>query len=70
LSAELPTDLSSFVDHFGLIGVAPVIKDFHGIRAIAAINSAGPPPFRLIFAGSTALAAPIKLSAERTGFAS
>jgi hypothetical protein len=56
LSDELPTNLRPVVDFFGLVGTPPVVKDFHVVRAISAVAAVDAAPFRLVFAGGTALA--------------
>jgi hypothetical protein len=56
LSDELPTNLRPVVDFFGLVGTPPVVKDFHVVRAIRAVAAVDAAPFKLIFAGGTALA--------------
>jgi hypothetical protein len=56
LSDELPTDLRPVADFFGLIGTAPVEKDFHVVRAIRTIAAMDACPFTLVFGGGTALA--------------
>ena len=56
MSGELPTNLRPVADFFGLIGTAPVEKDFHVVQAIAAIAALDATPFTLVFGGGTALA--------------
>jgi hypothetical protein len=52
-------------DHFGLSSIAPVEKDWNVVRAMQAIVGIGTGPFRLVFAGGTALArAPLKSQAS------
>ena len=48
-------------EHFGLSQVAPVEKDWHVLRAFQAIVRVDAAPFRLVFAGGTALARAHKL---------
>jgi hypothetical protein len=56
LSDELPGNLRPVVDFFGLVGTAPVAKDFHVVRAIRALAALDAVPFDLVFGGGTALA--------------
>ena len=56
MSDKLPDDLRPIADFFGLVGTAPVEKDFHVVRAIAALTAIDASPFTLVFAGGTALA--------------
>ena len=56
MNDELPKNLRPIVDYFGLIGTAPVIKDFHVVRAIRVIAAIDAAPFDLVFGGGTALA--------------
>ena len=56
MSGELPDNLRAVVDFFGLVGTAPVIKDFHVLRAIRAVTLVEAAPFALVFGGGTALA--------------
>jgi len=49
-------------EHFGLSQAAAVEKDWHVMRALRAITSVDATPFRLIFAGGTALARAHKLA--------
>ena len=51
----LPDDLRAVADFFGLADVAVVEKDWHVIQALAAIAAIDASPFRLVFAGGTAL---------------
>ena len=55
MSDELPTDLRPVADFFGLPNTAVVEKDWHVVKALAAITAADTTPFRLIFSGGTAL---------------
>lgn len=41
--------------HFGLPSPALVEKDWHVVKALAAITAVGIAPFRLVFGGGTAL---------------
>jgi hypothetical protein len=61
LNDDLPGNLRPIVDFFGLVGTAPVIKDFHVVRAIRVIGSLDASPFTLVFGGGTALARAHKL---------
>lgn len=61
MSDELPDDLRPVADFFGLPGTAPVAKDFHVVRAIAALAAVDAAPFTLVFGGGTALARAHKL---------
>jgi hypothetical protein len=61
LSDELPDSLRPVADFFGLIGTAPVAKDFHVVRAIRALVALDAAPFTLVFGGGTALARAHKL---------
>jgi hypothetical protein len=56
LNDELPDDLRLIADFFGLVGTAPVQKDFYVVKAIAAVTAIDAAPFTLVFAGGTALA--------------
>jgi hypothetical protein len=56
LNDDLPANLRPVADFFGLIGTPPVEKDFHVVRAIRTIAALDAAPFRLVFAGGTALA--------------
>lgn len=56
MSDDLPGNLRPVADFFGLVGTAPVEKDFHVVRAIAALASIDAAPFTLVFGGGTALA--------------
>ena len=56
MSDDLPDNLRAVADFFGLAGTAPVEKDFHVVRAIAALASIDAAPFTLVFGGGTALA--------------
>jgi len=56
LTDDLPGNLRPVADFFGLVGTAPVEKDFHVVRAIAALASIDAAPFTLVFGGGTALA--------------
>jgi len=49
-------DIRAAQEHFGFLLPAPIEKDFHVLRALVAISSVDTKPFRLIFAGGTALA--------------
>ena len=42
MSDELPANLRPVADFFGLPGTAPVVKDFHIVRAIRAFESDSP----------------------------
>ena len=55
MSDELPDDLRPVADFFGMVGTAPVRKDFHVVRAIRAIAAIDAAPFTLVFGGGTAL---------------
>jgi len=48
-------DLLEIQQHFGLPSPALVEKDWHVVRALAAIAAADTAPFRLVFGGGTAL---------------
>lgn len=61
MSDELPDNLRPVADFFGLPGTAPVAKDFHVVRAIAALAAVDAAPFTLVFGGGTALARAHKL---------
>ena len=61
MSDELPDDLRPVADFFGMVGTAPVRKDFHVVRAIRAIAAIDAAPFTLVFGGGTALARAHKL---------
>jgi hypothetical protein len=61
LNDELPYNLRSVADVFGLPGTASVAKDFYVVRAIRAVAAIDATPFTLIFAGGTALAHAHKL---------
>jgi hypothetical protein len=61
LSDELPDNLRPIADFFGLIGTAPVAKDFYVVRAIRALVALDAAPFTLVFGGGTALARAHKL---------
>ena len=56
MSDELPANLRPVADFFGLVGTAPVEKDFQVVRAIAAVAAIDAAPFTLVFGGGTALA--------------
>jgi hypothetical protein len=56
LNGELPDNLRPIADFFGLVGTAPVEKDFHVLRAIRAVAALDVMPFTLVFGGGTALA--------------
>ena len=56
MSDDLPDNLRPVAEFFGLVGTAPVEKDFHVVRAIAALASIDAAPFTLVFGGGTALA--------------
>lgn len=62
--SDKPT-LDELVDvqaHFGLPSAALVEKDWHVVRALAAIAAADPGDFRLVFGGGTALSRAYKLT--------
>jgi hypothetical protein len=61
LNDELPNNLRPIADFFGLIGTAPVAKDFYVVRAIRALAAIDAAPFTLVFGGGTALARAHKL---------
>ena len=61
MSDELPGDLRSVADFFGLVGTAPVEKDFRVVRAIRTLAAVDAAPFTLLFGGGTALARAHKL---------
>jgi hypothetical protein len=61
LNDDLPTNLRPVADFFGLVGTPPVEKDFHVVRAIRALAALDAAPYRLVFAGGTALARAHKL---------
>jgi predicted nucleotidyltransferase component of viral defense system len=61
LNDDLPTNLRPVADFFGLVGTPPVVKDFHVVRAIRTLAALDAAPFRLVFAGGTALARAHKL---------
>jgi predicted nucleotidyltransferase component of viral defense system len=48
-------DLLEIQQHFGLPSPALVEKDWHVVKALAAIAAADTKPFRLVFGGGTAL---------------
>jgi predicted nucleotidyltransferase component of viral defense system len=50
------TELRAVQEHFGFLRPAPVEKDWHVTRALAAITAIDCAPFALVFAGGTALA--------------
>jgi hypothetical protein len=56
LSDELPGNLRPIADFFGLVGTAPVEKDFYVVRAIRTLAALDAAPFALVFGGGTALA--------------
>ncbi len=56
MNDDLPTNLRPIADFFGLVGTAPVRKDFHVVRTIGIIAALDATPFTLIFCGGTALA--------------
>ena len=56
MSGDLPDDLRSIADFFGLPGTAAVAKDFHVVRAIGVLVALDTAPFELVFCGGTALA--------------
>ena len=58
---ELPDNLRPVADFFGLVGTAPVAKDFYVVRALRAVAGIDAAPFTLIFGGGTALARAHKL---------
>jgi len=51
-----PADIRAAQEHFGFLRPAPIEKDWHVTRALVAILAIDTAPFRLIFAGGTALA--------------
>ncbi len=53
---DWPDNLRPVVDFFGLPGTAAVAKDFHVVRAIAAVAAIDSKLFTLVFGGGTALA--------------
>jgi predicted nucleotidyltransferase component of viral defense system len=55
--SDRPTlqELLEIQQHFRLPGTALVEKDWHVIKALAAIMTADVKPFRLVFGGGTAL---------------
>lgn len=55
MNDELPNDLRPIVDFFGLPDTAVVEKDWHVVKALAAIAALDPAPLRLVFGGGTAL---------------
>jgi predicted nucleotidyltransferase component of viral defense system len=59
--AYTETELRAVQEHFGFLRPAPIEKDWHVIRALAAITAIDSAPFALIFAGGTALARAHKL---------
>ena len=61
MNDDLPTNLRPVADFFGLVGTPPVEKDFHVVRAIRTLAALDVAPFRLVFAGGTALARAHKL---------
>lgn len=61
MNDEPPDDLRLIADFFGLVGTAPVAKDFYVVRAIAALAAIDAAPFTLVFGGGTALARAHKL---------
>lgn len=61
MSDDLPANLRPVADFFGLVGTPPVEKDFHVVRAIRTLAALDAAPFRLVFAGGTALARAHKL---------
>lgn len=61
MSDELPGNLRPVADFFGLVGTAPVEKDFYVVRAICALAALDATPFTLVFGGGTALARAHKL---------
>ncbi len=48
-------------EHFGLLYDAPILKDWHVVRAIGALAAIDAAPLRLVFGGGTALARAHKL---------
>ena len=50
MSDELPDNLRPVADFSGLPGTAPVAKDFHVVRAIAALAAVDAAPFTLVLA--------------------
>lgn len=55
MSDKPPSDFRLVADFFGFAGTAPVEKDLHVVRAIAAIAAIDATPFTLVFGGGTAL---------------
>ncbi len=55
------TNLDAVADFFGLVSAAVVAKDFHVVRAIQALSALDAAPFRLVFAGGTAIARAYRL---------
>jgi predicted nucleotidyltransferase component of viral defense system len=51
-----PVDFRAVQDHFGLAQAATVEKDWHVMRAMQVVAAVDGGPFRLVFAGGTALA--------------
>ncbi len=49
-------DIRAVQDYFGFLRPEPIEKDWHVVRALAAIAALETAPFRLIFAGGTCLA--------------
>jgi predicted nucleotidyltransferase component of viral defense system len=48
-------DLRAVQDHFGFLRPEPIEKDWHVVRALAAIATADTAPLQLVFGGGTAL---------------
>ncbi len=55
------TEFRAAQEHFGLAQAAAVEKDWHVVRALQAVIAVDASPFRLVFAGGTALARAHKL---------
>ena len=51
-----PTEIRAVQEHFGFQSSAPVEKDWHIVRVLARMAALEAMPFRLVFAGGTALA--------------
>ena len=54
MSDDLPADIASVVDFFGLPDAAVVEKDWYVVKALTAIAEVDAPPLRLVFGGGTA----------------
>jgi predicted nucleotidyltransferase component of viral defense system len=59
--AYTSTELRAVQDYYGFESAAPVEKDWHVTRVLATVAALDAAPFRLIFAGGTALARAHKL---------